>query len=635
MINWIDNRKLSVFSAALFLFTSFGIAETVLQNTYNRESKNRAGIKKSDLMIRILNNSSGKTAKEKAWKHWRASRLEWTYANDPAFLKLVHDSGGTYAGAMASGTNNPNYALVAFDGQKVSAHNRYRGCMNNPGFTFEQYSTAVNWANLGTDSIQHDEALTNFTSFHYGWATCFCEFCMKDFAKYCQGREISCPPGVKTWEGFDYGQFLRESQGIESNSEYERKRKSLPLSREFEWFQASVGREYKNGLLDLWKAKTGERLILSMNMVPEMAGTFGFSRCPILDYIDYIIGEYYVDKKTAEQWVHCCRFADAMNLEFIASIKKVAKTPTVDETRQAIALSYALGHHVLLPWDIYIHDAPRWYGDIKDYEDIVSFIDDNPDLFDGYKSYFDIKILVPFEKEEYEPGLVALAGQLQDYGVLFSYSLCGSDRNGFVDIPINPEDFDRNVPVWHAGNVEDFEKTDWTLFKKLAEHGEIDYKGQILPKLFANKQKVKTQVQAMHDKNLNEPEQQSSSDESVKEAMLEKSARMAAELMINSGLKPAYRVFSKEEILVLPRVKEDGDRPVVFHIVCTSDQYRDETVIWLDKKFFTKSNELTAQLHQPGSKAVSLKPAVDKDGLLLKIPNLKKWAILTFDKHKN
>ena len=35
-------------------------------------------------------------------------------------------------------------------------------------------------------------------------------------------------------------------------------------------------------------------LVFSINMVSELAGTFGLSLCPILDQLDYIIGEYYV-----------------------------------------------------------------------------------------------------------------------------------------------------------------------------------------------------------------------------------------------------------------------------------------------------------------------------------------------------
>ena len=99
--------------------------------TYDRAAKNRAGIRKSDRLMRVLNdNFPGPVPKEQAWRDWRASRLEWTYVQDPAFREMVQDVGGTYAGAMAAGFQEESYALVAFDGTPRQAHGRYRGCMN-------------------------------------------------------------------------------------------------------------------------------------------------------------------------------------------------------------------------------------------------------------------------------------------------------------------------------------------------------------------------------------------------------------------------------------------------------------------------------------------------------------------------
>ncbi len=619
------NKTVYFFAFLVIVPASLCLAGTSSLSTYQRDTRNQAGIEKSDLMMRILSNTSGSVPKEEALKQWRADRLEWTYANSPSLLKMLHESGGTYAGAIASGTQEANYALVAFGGQPATAHGRYRGCMNNPGFTFAQYTTAMKWADLGTDSVQHDEALTNFTSFHYGWATCFCEFCTKDFAKYCRDEGVSYPAGVTTWDGFDYGRYLKEAKGIKTNSEYESKRESLPLAREFERYQAYAGRKYKTGLLDLWKAKTGKPLTLSMNMVPEMAGTFGFSRCPILDYLDYIIGEYYVDKKTAAEWVHCCRLADAMNLEFVASIKKVAKTPTVEETRQAIALSYALGHHVLMPWDIYIHDAPRWYGDIKDYEDMVAFIDENPGLFDGYRSYSDVMILVPFVKEEYEPGLLALSEALQKRGVLFSYSVCGTDRNEFVHVPIYAKDFEAHRPVWIAGKKGDFADRDWKRFEEAIHRGTASYRGEILPALFANQQKAKTQVQAMHDLDLNESDEEKEPEQP--EVSLEAIADTAAEKMLKAGLKPSYRVAGSKDILVLPRVQEGG---VAVHLVNTGAEVIGETTVWLSEDLFGTMKPAGAKLHRPGSAAVSLKVRSSRGGVTVSVPDIKEWAIVTF-----
>jgi hypothetical protein len=54
-------------------------------------------------------------------------------------------------------------------------------------------------------------------------------------------------------------------------------------------------------------------------------------------------------------------------------------------TRWSIAFAYALGAHVLVPWDIYLPtpDAKRFFGNASDFADLYGFVRDRTDLFDG------------------------------------------------------------------------------------------------------------------------------------------------------------------------------------------------------------------------------------------------------------
>lgn len=55
--------------------------------------------------------------------------------------------------------------------------------------------------------------------------------------------------------------------------------------------------------------------------------------------------------------------------------------------RLVMAASYALGAHMIMPWDVFISvgaTTPRYFADPKDFADITDTIKNNADFFDGY-----------------------------------------------------------------------------------------------------------------------------------------------------------------------------------------------------------------------------------------------------------
>jgi hypothetical protein len=56
----------------------------------------------------------------------------------------------------------------------------------------------------------------------------------------------------------------------------------------------------------------------------------------------------------------------------------------VSETRKHIATAYATGMIPLVPWCMYMHQAPRYYGQVDDFGDLFHLVAENRELFDGY-----------------------------------------------------------------------------------------------------------------------------------------------------------------------------------------------------------------------------------------------------------
>jgi len=56
------------------------------------------------------------------------------------------------------------------------------------------------------------------------------------------------------------------------------------------------------------------------------------------------------------------------------------------DLRLNIATSYALGLVPLVPWDMYMHDAPRYFGSVEDSGDLFHFVSRHRHYFDGYET---------------------------------------------------------------------------------------------------------------------------------------------------------------------------------------------------------------------------------------------------------
>jgi hypothetical protein len=99
--------------------------------------------------------------------------------------------------------------------------------------------------------------------------------------------------------------------------------------------------------------------------------------------------------QSAFDFVNC--EIDAKNIEpsrFYRTVTEAAGVPlvfqyretSVEANRRFLALTYATGTWMMMPWDVYMpHDAPRYFGKAEDYTDLSGFVRGNADVLDGYE----------------------------------------------------------------------------------------------------------------------------------------------------------------------------------------------------------------------------------------------------------
>ena len=70
------------------------------------------------------------------------------------------------------------------------------------------------------------------------------------------------------------------------------------------------------------------------------------------------------------------------------------RSTDVDLNRKVIAYTYALGTHMVAPWDVYLGgntgQGDRFFGDPNDYVDLFGFVLNHAELYDGYESAADV-----------------------------------------------------------------------------------------------------------------------------------------------------------------------------------------------------------------------------------------------------
>ena len=194
----------------------------------------------------------------------------------------------------------------------------------------------------------------------------------------------------KNLEQFDYREYLKSPCTVgDAFAKYD----GGPLKRLFVAFQEDSVRAFFRNVRQKIDAHAGRHVPFSSN---NYAGNWQFP------YDMFEMGTAELPKQDANAKTLYQRFAEARRhgkAQVFTVVPKTTDDTEVAPTRRAIAMCYACGGHLLVPWDVYIpapappaaptiktlSDHPRYFGKPEQYADLYKLVRDHCQLFDGYE----------------------------------------------------------------------------------------------------------------------------------------------------------------------------------------------------------------------------------------------------------
>jgi hypothetical protein len=245
--------------------------------------------------------------------------------------------------------------------------------------------------NAGCRVLQQDSVSQNFETF--AWGGCFSEDADRKFAGFLKDRFTNAQ-----LRSFSLVQSMSAARPEFSIKEYfiASGALSAPSNNLIEW----MDKRPSNTLLHLYREfsnlKTLEYLQIMKSTAKEAAGTyvplsgnvaFYTENYPLYHVLDFITSEWVNDRKTPKGFVEMMKFSERMG-------KQLVGTPATDSVpllRTIFASSYALGIHMLLPYDVYTGGTPTHFtapeAEFKYMADFVRETADDLDDSFGIETY--------------------------------------------------------------------------------------------------------------------------------------------------------------------------------------------------------------------------------------------------------
>jgi len=274
------------------------------------------------------------------------------------------------------------------------------GCVNSPDYRRSYLARLKQYADLGADSIQTDDPGNNWTATQ--WGACFCEHCMVGFNLYLKKHfevEHLAGLGIEDVDEFSYADYLR--QGKAPVGDAFGRWNGGKLKEHFVEFQRQSVEEFYRTMGEAVDKHAGRHIPVSCN---NYAGRWTFP----YHLFDYGMAELpHRDVHPARiraKLLEARRLGKAQVFTFVST--------DVRETRRVIAVCYANGGHLIVPWDVYLKSTPegsdRYFGKPEEYADLYGFVRERTRYFDGYE---DAAAVGPDLKDDrYEAPPLAVAG---------------------------------------------------------------------------------------------------------------------------------------------------------------------------------------------------------------------------------
>jgi hypothetical protein len=433
---------------------------------YDRTDKNRSGLKESDVCLscRGLRKPPTTNPSAEAVRLWQPTRIEWSYIADPKFIQSIRARGIPFVGALNTIEHDgPAEDEERLDGSRMVAPwmVKFRpgggvgwACVNKPATLESRIKFLKTFVDQDVSTLQFDDWSFNLHAYEWGGG-CFCTYCRQGFADYLAQHATADErrqAGRQSWAGFDYRRYLKTKFGWTTPQQLIAGRKKDPLDHHFRDFQRLSTRKFFDKLFEAGDRMAGKRLCWTIN-----ANLFHVRENFLLDRIDYCVGETHVGS-ASELWqlVHMLKLADALCLPQIVSpwLPTDAATVDVRAVRRAIAVAYASGHRMLVPWDVYWPSHARWFGTTEEYGDLYRFVRESAALLDGYRPWSNVVLKLPLstdpQKAYNRAGLACRnIRALAEAGYLCRYAVEG-EVGRMVRIPPCQRDFDGNVTVLPA-----------------------------------------------------------------------------------------------------------------------------------------------------------------------------------------
>ena len=423
----MHTRPLARFAAGLGVLATATAALSATKPLWQVVSqvKHRPGAPlPADVVMRSLRlHPSGPNDPHDTWKaleDFHATRLEWCYIHDKDFVERVTSSGRIFGGAVSS----PSYLAEKPDPQwfdklavkdlagrpiiapwKRTWKRTLWGCVNNPEYHRGYVAFLERYMDAGAQTIQRDEPQANYLATK--WGACFCDHCMALFRRWLALRLSRKQLGalrLGNIADFDYRAFLNKHKAAPADP-YSRWRAG-ELKKLFLRFQHDSTIGFHRATRQELEAHVRHRVPFSCNN--------GATRCGEIELLfDWWFGELAYSLANPADLHSIFKKAAANQRVQVVTMPKKGDYRDLAEwerrTRQTIATAYACGGLCMVPWDVYMpNDAPRYFGQPRQYADLYAFVRANPHLFNDY---WEAAVAgAGLSDERYEQPPVALAG---------------------------------------------------------------------------------------------------------------------------------------------------------------------------------------------------------------------------------
>ena len=263
----------------------------------------------------------------------------WTYGPNQEWFKEIKRHGYPVQGWLSTilpdtlfGNTRQKGRIMNEKGELVTgpwmlSWKGWWGCINSPEYRSVYLQYVKMYLDAGVDSLQMDDPGENDTATH--WGGCYCPYCKAKAARL--GKS---PPDIQR----------------QSTQEF------------YHWIRAEMD------------AYAGRHVPFSCNSHPG-------NRYFYDAVFDFGIEE--LDRTTPYGFYCATRAAQRRGKAMMYTLR----CESVPETRRTIALSYACGSHIIVPWDVYMPapKAPRYFGKPEDYADLYGLVRHCAAYLDGYE----------------------------------------------------------------------------------------------------------------------------------------------------------------------------------------------------------------------------------------------------------